>query len=720
MSSRRIVALLMLAVIAAGGGLAARAQDAGTPLSQAADPDPWPRQVSSAAGPLTIYQPQVESWNDNQIVFRAAVAAKSGASGNEVFGVIRVRGRTEVDTAYRTATLRGLTVTKIQFPTLADDGKSLLTPIRQALPKALSALSVDRLNASLAVENAMPERGVTVRNDPPLILESTVPARLVLIDGAPVLKPVTAAAPLQRVVNTRSGVFFDPATAAYYVRIDSGWFEAASLDGEWARRAPPAAADAAFAALVASDTADPVDAQDPSYDDADGGVDPKIIVSARPAELLVFDGPPDLEPIAGTSLLWATNTAAKVVVDSTDNAYYVLLSGRWFRAASLAGPWSYVAARSLPADFARIPADAPAASVLASVPGTPQAEEAMIENTIPQTATVPRRGLAFALRLDGPAQFAPIPGTSLDYVVNSADPIIRVGESYYAVRDGVWFTASALTGPWSVAVDIPAVIYTIPPSSPIYYVTYVRVYGATADVVYVGYTPGYFGTVYSSDGVVVYGTGYGYQPWLGTLWFGAPWTYGFGAAFDWTPYFGWRFGIGMDYALCTPWWGPVHSREHVWHHGDRHVAWSGVYGGWGDGVHPSKAVPWGYAHGDGRGRGPSQIANHIYASPEGQIHRNDGHAWQRYTTRGWQSEQPSVSLERAAQARDLGASRVDALRHAYVGEAPRTSALAWRPVARPMGAIGQTRGAFAGGGFHGAIGGGFHMGGGMHGGGGHR
>jgi len=135
-------------------------------------------------------------------------------------------------------------------------------------------------------------------------------------------------------------------------------------------------------------------------------------------------------------------------------------------------------------------------------------------------------------------------------------------------------------------------------------------------------------------------------------------------------------------------------------------------------VHPSKAVPWGYAHEDGWGRGPSEIANHVYASPEGQIHRNDGHAWQRYTTRGWQTEQPSVSLERAAQARDLGASRVDALRHAYVGEAPRTSALARRPVARPMGTIGQARWAFAGGGFHGATGGGFHMGGGMHGGGG--
>ena len=46
-------------------------------------------------------------------------------------------------------------------------------------------------------------------------------------------------------------------------------------------------------------------------------------------------------------------------------------------------------------------------------------------------------------------------------------------------------------------------IYTIPPSSPVYYVTYVRIYGSTPDVVYIGYTPGYLGSYYSADGVVV-------------------------------------------------------------------------------------------------------------------------------------------------------------------------------------------------------------------------
>jgi hypothetical protein len=69
----------------------------------------------------------------------------------------------------------------------------------------------------------------------------------------------------------------------------------------------------------------------------------------------------------------------------------------------------------------------------------------------------------------------------------------------------VWFTASLIDTSWTIATSVPAVIYTIPPSSALYYVTFVHVYGHTPEVVYVGYTPGYLGTVVEPDGVVVYG-----------------------------------------------------------------------------------------------------------------------------------------------------------------------------------------------------------------------
>ena len=72
------------------------------------------------------------------------------------------------------------------------------------------------------------------------------------------------------------------------------------------------------------------------------------------------------------------------------NDYYVLVSGRWFKASNMNGPWTYVPGNALPPDFARISVHDPKANVLVSVPGTPQAKEAAIAATVPQTATVSR------------------------------------------------------------------------------------------------------------------------------------------------------------------------------------------------------------------------------------------------------------------------------------------------------------------------------------------
>ena len=214
----------------------------------------------------------------------------------------------------------------------------------------------------------------------------------------------------------------------------------------------------------------------------------RIYTVQGPAELVIFNGQPDFVPVVGTQLLWAANTTNDVLIDLDNNAYYVLLAGRWFRAAALTGPWTFVASNALPAGFAQIPTGSAAAAVLPSVAGTPQAQEAAIANSIPQTATVPlNNGPQFTPSFDGPPQYAQIPGTPLTYVANASVPVVQVNaNSFYAVSAGVWFTASQLTGPWRVASSVPAVIYTIPPSSPLHYVTYVRIYEATPSVVYTG------------------------------------------------------------------------------------------------------------------------------------------------------------------------------------------------------------------------------------------
>jgi uncharacterized membrane protein YgcG len=261
------------------------------------------------------------------------------------------------------------------------------------------------------------------------------------------------------------------------------------------------------------------------------------------------------------------------------------VSGRWYRAPSLNGPWQFVPAHQLPRDFANIPDQSPKENVKASIPGTSQAEEALIANSTPQSAAVARTNQMAPPQLDGAAQLAPIDGTPLHYVVNSATPIIEVDpQSWYACQNGIWYVGSSANGPWMVAAFVPPVIYTIPPGSPLHFLTYVRVYGATPDVVYEGYTPGYLGTEVASDGTVVYGTGYDYAPWIGSVWYGPPMTWGWGFDDCWTPWWGWGFGCGFGwgwgwgfgwgYSPPYPRWGGFrHWHDHDghpddWRHGE--------------------------------------------------------------------------------------------------------------------------------------------------------
>jgi hypothetical protein len=437
---------------------------------------------------------------------------------------------------------------------------------------------------------------VEVNNTPPQVIVSNQPAILVPIDGKPVLKPVPDESRFDRVINTRALIVKSRFIDEYYLHLYDGWVTATSISGPWSQASPGPFVkrdiDAIAADLSKKGAVDLLDGgpnANPKPSLANGV--PVVHTAQGPAELIVFNGQPDFVPINGTQLLWASNTHSDVLIDTANNQYYVLLAGRWFRAPSLSGPWTYVANNALPSDFAKIPKSSLAGAVLPSVAGTPQAREALIANTIPQTATVPRvNGPTFTPNFDGVPQFQPVAGTPMTYVINSTVPIIQVNPTaYYAVTGGVWFTAPALTGPWAVAASVPAVIYTIPTSSPLHYVTYVRIYEATPQYVYEGYTPGYMGTVVSPAGTVVYGTGYVYSPWIGTVWYPPPYTYTVAAAPIYNPYVGFTFGFAVGLATAA-WAYPYYG--YGWYHP---AYWGGypccatasanVYGQWGNTVY---------------------------------------------------------------------------------------------------------------------------------------
>ena len=551
--------------------------------------DPWPRQINLTTGTVLMYQPQVSKWEGNQIEFRSALALQPKGSKQEAFGVMFASARTQVDKVARTVVFESLKITKSDFPTLPDRGAGVSAALQASVASDVRTISLDRLQSSLALNGVKPPT-VAVQNAPPKVVVSYSPAILVPIDGAPVLKPVPGASRFQRVVNTRALILQGGLGIDFYLHVYDGWLSATSIEGPWvqANNLPLGMSDAAQS-LAKSGVVDMLDGgpnAKPKPTLANGV--PTIVTSQVPTELIVFNGQPDFVPINGTQLLWASNTTSDVFVNTVDSAYFVLLAGRWFTSASINGPWSYVASTALPPDFARIPAGSLAAAVLPTVAGTPQAQAAVIENSIPQTATVRRvNGPKFTPSFDGPPQFSAVGGTPLSYVVNASVPLIQVSPgSYYAVQAGVWFTASAVTGPWSVAATVPDVIYTIPPSSPIYYVTYVRIYEATPQYVYTGYTPGYMGTVVGADGTIVYGTGYAYSPWIGTVWYPPAYTYGIAAAPVYNPYVGYTFGFGIGLATAAwmaPYWGGAYYHPGYWGYGGCCASASAnVYGHWGN------------------------------------------------------------------------------------------------------------------------------------------
>ena len=235
----------------------------------------------------------------------------------------------------------------------------------------------------------------------------------------------------------------------------------------------------------------------------------------------------------------------------------------------------------------------------------------------------------------GEPQWKPIDGTPLSYAPNTPAPVIRVDpKSYYMVQNGVWFSATAPPGPFVVATAVPAVIYSIPASSPVHYVTYVRVYSSTPTTVFVGYTPGYYGTVMSTDGVVVYGTGYVYPPYVGPYYYYPPpyYTYGYGAGFATGFFIGFAFSGGWHSPCCYGGGGGVY----ISHHNNINV--NNSYNRWG-GKSTSVSGP------GGRNAKATQVgqttlakgsgSNNVYAGRDGNVYRrDDSGSWQQHGGKG--------------------------------------------------------------------------------------
>ena len=249
-----------------------------------------------------------------------------------------------------------------------------------------------------------------------------------------------------------------------------------------------------------------------------------------------------------------TNTDSDIVLDMAGQESFVLISGRWYKSKSMKPPWEFVKPDALPAEFKKIPEPSPIGEVLTSVAGTPQAEDALAEAQVPQTAAIKRNEAKTKVEYHGEPQFKPIPDTEVAYAVNTASQVLKIKGKYYVVVQAVWFVGSSPNGPWTLSDKAPPEAQQIPPDSPVYNVKYVAVYDTTPEVVYVGYYPGYVGC-YPYYGTVVWGTGWYYPPYISPYaYYPRPVTFGFSAHYN--PYSGWSLGFSISSGPFTfSFWG---------------------------------------------------------------------------------------------------------------------------------------------------------------------
>lgn len=541
----------------------------------------WPREITTKSGAVvSVYQPQPESLKGDKLDGRCAFSAVEKPGAEPVFGVFWFQAIIATDRDTRVVTLESIKVSDIKLPGISDE--QVILRLRQLLeveiPTWQLSGSLDEINATIEQEQAIASENL--KNDPPRIHYASQPTTLVLMDGEPKLQD-DKDLKMKRVINTPFLIVQAKEDNRYYLNGGKNWYASSDLKTGYQ---PVTTLPKSISALDQQLKKQ----QNEKTTTPEDGTPGAILISTEPAELIQSKGAAQFASITGTSLLYVSNSGDDIFKSINDNQYYVLLSGRWYAAAKLEGPWTYIASDKLPTDFAKIPPGSEKDNVLSSVAGTQESKDAIHDAQVPQTAKVDRKTATCTVTYDGEPKFEKIEGTSLELAVNTSSTVMRSGSKYFCVDKGVWFESTSAKGPWKVSEERPKDVEKIPASSSAYNVKYVYIYDATPDVVYVGYTPGYMGC-YVYGPTVVYGTGYYYYPWYGAYYYPRPVTYGFSMHYN--PWTGWSMGFHYSSG---------------WFH-------MSVYGGggyWGPPVYRPPYYP-PYRGGMYGGRGPTYIHNDI-------------------------------------------------------------------------------------------------------------
>ncbi|WP_421420226.1 carbohydrate-binding family V/XII (plasmid) [Pseudoalteromonas lipolytica] len=614
----------------------------------------WPQKVHTTEGTLIVYQPQPEKLIGNALTARAAMSFTQNKE--PIFGVFWFTAKIDTDRENDSVTVRDMSVIDVRWPESKDAGEQTFTTVvNQAIKNSQFNTSLSQLTASLENAEVAEQSLAQLKTDPPIIIFKDKIAVLLSFDGEPKFSAIKDTH-YERALNTAMTVIKDTKNKSLYLTDGHFWYQAKQAKGPYK-----------YTHSVPADLANmlPKNTSTSSLSSP-----PEIVVATKPTELVVTDGEAKWKSLSGGELMYVFNTETPWLREMQTNNMYVLLSGRWFRAKQHTGPWTFVRADELPQSFANIPPESDLGGLRDSVAGTEEANEAVLDAKVPQTAAISRKDARLTVYYDGKPKFERIPGTNVSYAINTDAQVLQIKGKYYAVDNAVWFKADSAQGPWLVADSIPKnEIAKIPPSSPVYNLTYVEIYESTPDVVYTGYYPGYVWS-YPYYGAPVYGTGWYYPPyWGGGYYYPRPSTWGFNIGYNnWT---GWSFGVswsngflslGMNWDLgwpthyrpyhcCNGWYGGGYRGPVVINTGDINIGNSVNIGNKLNNLNNKRPLHNIYKRSQIKTRLASKTqvkrdlktaisqrdkANNIFADRNGNVLKHDDGKWQQRVSDKWQ------------------------------------------------------------------------------------
>jgi hypothetical protein len=96
----------------------------------------------------------VDSWKNNRIKARSAVIVRRSEESTQIFGIVSISARTDVDKETRLVSFEDVTIREASFPSATSMQAMLARGVRKSIPSWLRPVSLDRLLTDISITEA--------------------------------------------------------------------------------------------------------------------------------------------------------------------------------------------------------------------------------------------------------------------------------------------------------------------------------------------------------------------------------------------------------------------------------------------------------------------------------------------------------------------------------------------------------------------------------------